>query len=599
MEKNYNPFVSNFLKIYSQSIISTGKTRGYDEETYIETRLDKNLIPKIFDHATKLVVLTGNAGDGKTAFIQKVEQLAKDKGAKFTTETDNGCKFSLNGIEYETLYDGSQDFEGKSNEAVLSTFFKQLEGDKEPKGAFTKIIAINEGKLRDFILDKKKSSTTYKWLGKFTHHYLNYPDYKIPSSLVFINLNLRTIVDENDQSSIFDLLLDNFLDEGESPRGIWNSCKTENCSFADRCYIKYNIESLKDPGKGKEIRKRLKKIVLAVHLKQAKHITMRDIRSVLSFILFNKYNCKQIQNYLEREKDILSRFYYNNIFNEEENDRIMNLLSKLDVAVVSNPKLDNFLYFTDPSSSEFNDLLNHSPESPKTDLEHLLKYYNDRPLGTQDEDPNRIANASIYHKAIRRKLMFEVNEEKMQSKLMVGWQDLLPYRSENFKLFENFLVTGEDSGNKLRDAITLAISKSERVYNDRVGTEKLCIRSFNSGKTTTKAFYGFNAADFEVDVVKIGQQEDYIEYLPYNILFKHIDGSAELEISLDLFEILMRIKEGYIPTSTEIKTFFLNLEMFKRRVITHKSESVFLTEDDTNLFKIERSAGNKLVMTKA
>jgi len=72
-----------------------------------------------------------------------------------------------------------------------------------------------------------------------------------------------------------------------------------------------------------------------------------------------------------------------------------------------------------------------------------------------------------------------------------------------------------------------------------------------------------------------------------------------LTISLDLFEILMRIKEGYMPTSSEIKTFFLNLEMFKRRVTTKNSDSVFLTEDDTNLFKLERTAENKLVMTRA
>ncbi len=70
---NENPFVTEFLKIYSQSIISTGNTRGYDKETYIETMLDKNLIPKIFNPATKLVVLTGNAGDGKTSFSSKLK----------------------------------------------------------------------------------------------------------------------------------------------------------------------------------------------------------------------------------------------------------------------------------------------------------------------------------------------------------------------------------------------------------------------------------------------------------------------------------------------------------------------------------------------
>lgn len=590
---NCNLYLDNFLKIYSQSRISTGNTRGYDGETYIETKLDRNLIPKIFDPATRLVVLTGNAGDGKTAFIQKVEGLAKRKGADFESETDNGCKFSLNGISYETLYDGSQDFNGKNNEHVLNTFFYPLEGEKEPTNSFTKIIAINEGKLRDFILHKKQ----YKWLGKHIHHYLKNDEYQLPASLAFINLNLRSVIDNNDVGSIVDLLLDNFLDVGDEKKGIWEGCNA--CKFSDKCYINYNVQSFIDINKGPEIRKRLKKIILAVHLKQAKHITMRDIRSVLSFILFNKYSCSELQKHLQQGKSVINRFYYNNVFNQDEKDRILMLLSKLDVADVCNPKLDNFLYFTDPITSEFTDLLNYSPLSPKTDVEELSTLYNNRPLGTQDNDEARKKSASLYHQSIRRKLLFEGDEMKMKSKLMAGWRDLLPYKTKNFLLFENFLLTGVDTGNELRNSITLAISKSERIYNDVVGSENLCIRSSNSSKTNTKAFYGFSAADFVVELRKIGQQENYIEYYPYNIVFKHIDGTAELEISLDLFEILMRIKEGYVPTSSEIKTFFLNLEMFKRRVITKKSENVFLTEDDTNLFKIERSATNKLVMTKA
>jgi hypothetical protein len=60
----------------------------------------------------------------------------------------------------------------------------------------------------------------------------------------------------------------------------------------------------------------------------------------------------------------------------------------------------------------------------------------------------------------------------------------------------------------------------------------------------------------------------------------------------------MRIKEGYVPTSIEIQTFFLNLEMFKRRTLAKRSMKVFLTEDDTNLFSFEKSAIGKLVLTK-
>jgi hypothetical protein len=592
---NCNPNIDKFLKIYSQSMISTGNTRGYDEETYIETLLDKNLIPRIFNPITKLVVLTGNAGDGKTAFIQKIENLAKARSATFKNVTDNGCLFTLNGIEYETLYDGSQDFNTKDNKDVLNDFFEPLEGSKDPTTSCTKIIAINEGKLRDFILNKRK----YEWLGHHVYHYFEEAEYTLPESLVFINLNLRTVIDDHSNTSIVDLLLDKFLDKGVDFKGIWDHCKQENCSYADRCYIKYNIDVFNNPENGSEVRKRLKKILLAVHLKQDKHITMRDIRSVLSYILFNKYNCAQIQKDLDDGNPILGRFYYNNIFTAVERDRILQLTSKLDVASVANPKLDNFLFFTSPSSTEFSDLLNHSPASPRSDISHLQQYFNDRPQGTQDDDVKRKENAEIFHISIRRKLLFEGNDEKMKSKLMAGWMDLLPYRSRNFILFENYLRTGDDPNNELRNSITLAISKSERIYSDIIGSENLCIRSVNSVNSNTKAFYGFNAASFKVQVPLVGQQADYIEYYPTNLLFKYMEGSAELTISLDLFEILMRIKEGYMPTSSEIKTFFLNLEMFKRRVITKSSESVFLTEDDTNLFKLERSAGNKLVMTRA
>src|SRR6266403_3213127 len=123
--------------------------------------------------------------------------------------------------------------------------------------------------------------------------------------------------------------------------GFWKPCRAENCAFADRCYVKYNIHSLRDSKKGPIIRKRLKRLLLAIHFRKTRHITMRDLRSILSFVLFNKCNCEQIQSDLDRAHTVLDRFYYNAIFNRQENDRLAQLLSQIDVAGVSNPKLDN------------------------------------------------------------------------------------------------------------------------------------------------------------------------------------------------------------------------------------------------------------------
>ena len=146
--------------------------------------------------------------------------------------------------------------------------------------------------------------------------------------------------------------------------------------------------------------------------------------------------------------------------------------------------------------------------------------------------------------------------------------------------------------------MVLAISKSEKIYNEIVGRENVCISSSSAKKTQTKAFYGFKAANFEIVLPDVGNQTKYIEFVPDHIIFRHIDKTASLEINIDLFEILLRIKEGYVPTSIEIQTFFLNLEMFKRRILANRSTKVFLTEDDSNLYSFEKTEAGKLVLNK-
>ena len=71
-----------------------------------------------------------------------------------------------------------------------------------------------------------------------------------------------------------------------------------------------------------------------------------------------------------------------------------------------------------------------------------------------------------------------------------------------------------------------------------------------------------------------------------------------MEIPIDLFEVLCRIHDGYVPTASEIQTFFLNLDMFKRRLTCRPSGRIILTDDDTNLFEVSSTPDRKLAMTK-
>ncbi len=588
---NYNPNIDTFLKIYSQSLLSTGLTRGLDESTYIQTRLDTSLKEDVLKGKKKLVVLTGNAGDGKTAFIQLIEAEAKNKGGQFNLTTDNGCKFKYNDFDFETLYDGSQDFEGMSNDQLLKEFFSPFEGNIEPKANIVKIIAINEGKLRDFLLGKKE----YNWLGKQVHHYLEYENYKLPDSLAFINLNNRAIVEIENSNSIFDELLNIILDTDEK-QDTWAACKPENCEYSEKCYIKYNIDTLRDSKKGAIVKQRLKEIILAIYLKKEKHITMRDIRSLISFILFNKYNCSQLQASIDAGENLLDRFYYNNAFNKEEQDRMVSILQDVDVADMPLPKLENQLYFLNPKVELADGLLEKGNLIANPDLNYLEEYFLNKPEGTSDREIGKTESADLFLSSLKRKIYFEGADKYIEEQFAVNHYSFLPYKY--FERFVSFLKSGADDSFQLRDDLVLSISKSEKIYNDEVGRENVCISSNSLKKSSTKAFYGFKAADFEVVLPDVGNQTDYIEYFPDHIIFRHTDKTAALEINIDLFEILMRIKEGYVPTSIEIRTFFLNLEMFKRRILAKRSTKVFLTEDDSNLYSFEKSASGKLVLSK-
>ncbi|MGH7172552.1 MAG: methylation-associated defense system protein kinase MAD6, partial [Gemmataceae bacterium] len=153
---NTNPFVSFLLTLYSQSQHSNRGTRGLGplgRKIYVDTALDRELTPAIFSGDFGLVLITGNAGDGKTAYLQKLEVQAKNRGTKFDASLPNGSRFTLDGRSYLSNYDGSQDEGDRQSDDVLREFFAPFAGDDAslwPKDE-VRLIAINEGRLIDFL----------------------------------------------------------------------------------------------------------------------------------------------------------------------------------------------------------------------------------------------------------------------------------------------------------------------------------------------------------------------------------------------------------------------------------------------------------------
>jgi serine/threonine protein kinase len=114
-----NPSVDRLRGLYRASSLGNGGNRGLDDEfalaTYVPTLLDKELLPAILEGEKRLVLLTGNPGDGKTSFLCQVGQKLRASGAEKLEESAAGWKLRRDGHVFVAVYDASESHEGKSS----------------------------------------------------------------------------------------------------------------------------------------------------------------------------------------------------------------------------------------------------------------------------------------------------------------------------------------------------------------------------------------------------------------------------------------------------------------------------------------------------
>ena len=76
------------------------------------------------------------------------------------------------------------------------------------------------------------------------------------------------------------------------------------------------------------------------------------------------------------------------------------------------------------------------------------------------------------------------------------------------------------------------------------------------------------------------------------------DGhTANLTIHLDVYEMLMRLNEGYRPSVEEEEGFYLSLSVFKNVLSSAPYNEVLLTETGRRFYDIERENNGALAMT--
>ena len=575
--RNLNPYIDYLQTLYSQSGGSNAGTRGRDPheyDLYVATALDTCLVDDVLAGKYRLVVITGNAGDGKTAFLEQLIASAVDRGAQPAEPRANGADVRLlDGRWLRTNHDGSQDEGDKANDGVLGEFFAPYQGPALPEAepdAEIRLIAINEGRLVDFL-----TAHTEQFSGLADTVLTGLTGAETPDDLLVVNLNQRSVVAEpNDTDlSIFDRMLARMTHDQ-----FWQACAS--CDLAQVCYAPHNAQTFAHPSGGPKITRRLRELYTLAHLRGQIHITLRDLRSALAYMLTSGRSCTQIHE-LYRDGDaeqILDGFYFNSWAGTSgTRDRLLSHLGDLDLAAVPAPALDRRLAYLEPTGGQAMMTIDQRGEY---DLSLLGSMF-DRLRSDDAVHDGYLASA-------RRRFYFEAVDDRRAA-------GMLPYRSA--ERFLSWVAPGADLAARLSELIA-AINRGEGLRDpDRLGNAlALQVREVPGG--TIRSYRLFPAAAFTLE--RSGADRSaYLEQEPDGLVLSYTGTAghtARMRIQLDLFELLYRLRDGYLPGVAEEQGRFLELTIFKNELSSTPYQEVVLTTGGPDLHRIRRTPDGRLVM---
>ena len=194
-----------------------------------------------------------------------------------------------------------------------------------------------------------------------------------------------------------------------------------------------------------------------------------------------------------------------------------------------------------------------------------------------------------WYRIMKRRLYFEMDKVQVQAS---DWhlpppEDLLPYR--HAQRFQS-VVTGAVDFAEVRDWLCEAISASDGIVDPSVRAGHLCVRTAFNEEQELTVFKRHPVDRFTCRVIAPAD-ERFIETYPNAVEFTYVEGDPRLRINLDLFELLMRMREGYVPDVLEWQPYLVDLEQLKARLQRLKSDEVILMESGRLLHRIHQKDG--------
>jgi len=567
------PRLADLLATYPGSPRGSIETRGLDSpfahNTYVSTALEEQLFREVQRREAQLVILCGNAGDGKTAFLQN---LALRLGLPTRQSAERVWERCLpDGLKVVINLDGAASYKNRSSDEMLDQFFSPFQNGPSAD-ARVHLLAVNDGRLLQWVEEYEARVGTPTYLTQWIYETLLGDRLAEASHIRLINLNNRSLVGALRPGSpqLATEFLDNLLDKLLGDEQIWQNCR--QCTAGGRCTANQSVRLLfeKDSdgnGRGRRIRARFAEALQAVHQRGQVHITTRELRGALTYIFFGTHFCDD----LHANPDLVLPPYWDRAFDPESPLRQGELLAELrrfDPALDSHPLIDRYL-----KSSRTTEESTAPPRYPQLSL----------------------ASA-------RRRAYFEWSEQQVSDVAQHSDAHGLA-RGDHHRLFASVAGMSLEEREAICARLCAGISRLQylpRTVLKRTGIVPLKIQPRTPVETTF--WIEKQLSRFELVVDRPASAVD-VEWL-HNCLtlnFIYQGGRKEsLLLGSDLFSLLLDLSAGYQLMDTSTDDIFANLSIFTQRLAEDDERDVFAFEPghEAEIFHISTEISNSIRQLK-
>lgn len=511
----------------------------------------------------ELILVCGGVGDGKSHLISYFRNKYPEMMDKFNLHNDATESFEPGKTSIDTLNDVLESFSDENIDTTSEKFILAIN-----LGALSNFIDSKYGdrfiKLKEYvdekgILDISISDSSYNEQSSF--QFINFSDYHIYS-----------LIDEKPKSKYLEDIIKNITQEHKNnvfKNSYKNNCK--NCGVNYKCPIKANYEMLMQ----ESVREALIDIVVESVVKNKLIVSTRSLLNfiydfIVNTTLDNKNN-KELVEYIGKIncEEFIDCVFTSNLYDHKELSYILGSISKIDPRNAKSESLDNIiikLNTTDDMTNIFNEYIEINNDSYlSTILNKNEEIQNVINRQKNKGDKERIENKLI-DMFIRLNLFVSKKDVDLKDKIYLEYMKNVYYFNKGEKkhlssLYKNVKdASYRWNGDSEDGTINLSIGRNQIRYKM---SQRLNIKPNLSNLKTNDSNELFK---FKPNLTLIYKSEQKVK-------------SYSIDIDFNLYELLMRVKNGYRPNKND-KYNYINFVEFINKIqqLGNQNKEVYIED---------------------